>query len=367
MAKKVNYVFVGCGRIAGRHAQAIQSTSNSKLVAVCDLVEARAKELAQPYGIPHYTNYHAMMAAHPEADIVTIMTPSGMHAEHAADIMNRYRKNVVIEKPMVMTPAQGADLSRTAQKNGVRIFPIFQNRFNKAVQRVAAAMQSGGELGPLRVGTVRMRWCRPERYYKQSQWRGTWAMDGGALTNQGIHYIDILRYLCGDVKRVNSVLATLGAQIEVEDTAVATVEFKSGAVGVIEVMTSARDKDFEASVSCVCEKGLAVIAGIATNDLTTFSPDPAQQAAFSEEFPTVYGFGHDVMMQRISAAAQDGTAAPVEFEDAMKTIKLLHALYRSDEKREWVALDGAVDSSRLGTPDETLSDLYRTPAPDRVA
>lgn len=186
-------------------------------------------------------------------------------------------------------------------------------------------------------------------------------MDGGALTNQGIHYIDLLRYLCGDVKRINAVLATLGAKIPVDDTAVATLEFASGALGVIEVMTSARNDDFEASVSCVCERGLACIAGIATNDLVTFSPDRTQESAHSEQFPTVYGFGHDVMMKRIADAVRGAGRSPVEFDDALETIRLLHAIYRSDEIGGWVDLSGDVASSRLGQPDETLANLYRTP------
>jgi UDP-N-acetyl-2-amino-2-deoxyglucuronate dehydrogenase len=186
-------------------------------------------------------------------------------------------------------------------------------------------------------------------------------MDGGCMTNQGIHYIDLLRYLCGEVKRVHAKLSTLGATIEVEDTGVAILEFENGALGLIEIMTSARPDDFEASISCVCDKGLAVIAGIATNALQTYSPDPTQTAAHTEVFPTVYGFGHDVVIQSVAEAILQNRPPLIEFADGVRTLKLLHAIYQSDEIGGWVNVAAAGDSARLGAPDEALYDLYRTP------
>lgn len=357
--KTIHFALLGCGRIATRHIDAIQATTGAKLVAVCDMNFSVAKEKAELANVPAYENYHQMLAEHPEIDVVVIMTPSGSHFEQAMDVLQRYKKNLLIEKPMVMTLAQGRQLKHAADSNNVKIFPLYQNRYNAAVQRVKKGMQVGGELGKVRVGTVRVRWCRPQRYYDLSPWRGTWAMDGGAMTNQGIHYIDLLRYLCGDVKRVHAKLATLGANIEVEDTAVAILEFESGALGVIEVMTSARPNDYEASISCVCEQGLAVISGIATNVLQTFSPDPAQENLHSEEFPTVYGFGHNKIYQGVVDCLLNKGTPAIDFEDGMKSIQLLHALYRSDEENGWVNLSDACDSARLGREDESLLNLYR--------
>lgn len=367
MTKKIGYAFIGCGRVAGRHAEAIRHSKSAKLVAVCDLIESRAHDLASQDSVPFYTNYHEMILRHPEIDVISIITPSGMHAEHAIDVMTRYRKHVVVEKPMAMTPAQAVQMKLAANQSGVRLFPIFQNRFNKAVQRVKMALGPSGELGQLRVGTIRLRWCRPQRYYDQGQWRATWAMDGGALTNQGIHYIDLLRYLCGEVRKVNAITATLGAKIKVEDTAVATLEFESGALGVVEIMTSARPNDFEASISCIGSEGLAVISGIATNELQTFSPDPLCTKDWSEAFPTVYGFGHDVVLEGVAQSILTGRPSPVEFEDGLQTLRLLHAIYKSDEERNWLSLSGDVQSRRLGTPDETLAAQYRTPLPSGFA
>lgn len=354
---------MGCGRVAYRHAEAVAQSQNAHLVAVCDLDLARAEELGKKFGVPAYLNYHEMLKKHPEAKVVNVITPSGMHFEHAADLIETHRRHMVVEKPMVMTPAQGVKLKQIADKAGVNVYPVFQNRFNKAVQKVKAELVSGGSLGQVRVATVRMRWCRPQRYYDLSQWRGKFSMDGGAVTNQGIHYIDLLRYLGGNVKRVTSKLATLGAQIEVEDTAVAVVEFESGALGVIEVMTSARPIDFEASVSVVGSEGLAVIAGIATNELTTFSPNAEVCKTSSEVFPTVYGFGHNEVVERVALdllGASKGRE-PTLFDDGLNTIRLLHGIYSSDEKQQWIEMSDSVQSTRLGRPDEKLAALYRTP------
>lgn len=357
----INFAFIGCGRIANRHLDAIHSTPHARLVAVCDIDLERAKNLGTVADVPYYTDYHHMLKHHPDVNVVTLLTPSGIHFEQAIDIIEHYQKHLLIEKPFILTTTHALALNKAAELHQVKIFPLYQNRFNKAVERVKQGMDNLNELGKLRVGTVRVRWCRPQRYYDMSPWRGTWAMDGGALTNQGIHFIDLMRYLCGEVKRVHAKLATLGAEIEVEDTGVAILEFESGSLGVIEIMTSARPDDFEASISCVCENGLAVISGVAANQLQTFTPDPAQADIFSETFTNVYGYGHNTIIQGVIDTLLTGKNPVISFDDGLKTIQLLHALYRSDELDRWVNVNDVGDSTRLGSPNESLLALYRYP------
>jgi predicted dehydrogenase len=366
MKKPLRIAIIGCGRIAGHHCRSIVEAEGAEIVAACDLIAEKARGYGEQFNIGWYTNYREMFAAQPDIDLVAIATPSGMHFEHAMEVMQRYGKHVIVEKPTFMRPKQMIDAYEAADRLGLKLFPVFQNRYNKAVSRVRRALENG-ELGEIRLVTVRVRWCRPQRYYELAPWRGTFAQDGGALTNQGIHHVDLLRHLGGEVERVNATMRTLGAEIEVEDTAVATFTYKSGAVGTLEVTTAARPDDFEASLSIVGSKGLAQLGGIAVNELQLFTPDPAACAANSVEFKgidgfgAVYGYGHFDMYRDIVTNFQNGAAYPVSREDALGTLRLLHAFYRSDEAGGWVLVAESAQSPRLGRADEALAALYRTP------
>lgn len=356
---------IGCGRIAGHHCKSINEVDGVTLAAVCDLAEEKAREYADEFSVPHFTNYHVMLRDVPDIDLVAVITPSGMHAEHTLDILERYGKHVIIEKPTFMRPEQLTIAYKSAAKKNVSVFPVFQNRYNKAVRRLKTALDNG-ELGDIRIVSVRVRWCRPQRYYDLAPWRGTLSHDGGAITNQGIHHVDLIRYLGGNVSRVNASMRTLGADIEAEDTVVATIEFNNGAVGTLEVTTAARPDDYEASLSVVGSKGLAQIGGIAVNELQVFSPDPDACAANSEDFigikghGAVYGYGHTDMYRDIVAALTGNTPYPVTQEDSLNTLKLLHAFYRSDETGDWADATSEQASTRLGRANDQISNLYRT-------
>jgi UDP-N-acetyl-2-amino-2-deoxyglucuronate dehydrogenase len=352
---------IGCGRVSGHHCRSIVQTAGAELVAVCDLVLDKADLYRQQFGTRPYTNYHQMLIENPQINTVAIVTPSGMHYEHTLDVISRYRKNIIVEKPTFMKPSQVTEVYDRAASTGVGIFAVFQNRHNLAVTRVMQGLASG-ELGALRAAAVRVRWCRPQRYYDLAPWRGTFSMDGGCLTNQGIHHIDLLRLMGGEVARVCGLNRTLGAKIEVEDTATAAIEFKSGAVGTLEITTAARPIDFEASISLVCENGLAQIGGIAVNELQIYTPEPAACRQNSEDFSgNVYGFGHGKIYQQIVEALRDEASFPVTCADTRATIQLLNAFYVADEAQTWVDVASAGDSSRLGRVSEELANLYRTP------
>lgn len=366
--KDLSVALIGCGRVASHHAQSIAEVDGVHLSAVCDLVKDRAEDCAAQYDVPAFTNYHEMFLSTPDINVVSIITPSGMHCEHALDVIERYRRHVIIEKPTFMHPSQLTKTLAAAKGAGVRIFPVFQNRYNKAVKRVKQALETG-ELGQIRTVSVRLRWCRPQTYYDLAPWRGTFSHDGGALTNQTIHHVDLLRHLGGEVEHVNATMRTLGAEIEVEDTTVATIRYQSGAIGTLESTTAARPDDFEASISLVCSEGLAQIGGIAVNELQIFSPEPDACAANSEDFlgveghGAVYGYGHTAMYADIKSELTGGSPYPVSADDCGRTLSLLHAFYASDEMKDWVSACGKSVSARLGRTDAAISDLYRTPVP----
>ena len=356
---------VGCGRISGHHCRSIASVKGMEIIAVCDLIEEKAKEYGEEFNIPYFTNYHEMFKAIPEIDIVVVATPSGMHFEHGMEFIKDYNKHVIIEKPTFMRIDQLEDAYNEASNRGLYIFPVFQNRYNIAVQRVKSAILNK-ELGDIRIMNVRVRWCRPQRYYDMAPWRGTYSHDGGALTNQGIHHVDLLRYLGGEVDKVSCTMRTLGADIEVEDCVVATFRYKNSSVGSLEVTTAARPDDFEASLSIVGSNGLAQLGGIAVNELQIFTPKPDDCKRYSDDFldlpdrGKVYGRGHNEMYNDIAAFLFEDTPYPVSKEDCLNTLKLLHGFYRSDEMDTWVDVHHNSDQSkRLGQKNETISSLYR--------
>ncbi len=362
-SKKV--ALIGCGRIAGHHCKAIADVDGVELAAVCDIEIAKAEAYSKQFNVPCFADYHTMLGTIPEIDIVAVITPSGMHFEHGMEVIEEYRKHAIIEKPTFMRPEHLIKAYGRAEELGLHIFPVFQNRYNKAVRRLKRALDDD-ELGDIRIVSVRVRWCRPQRYYDMAPWRGTFSHDGGALTNQGIHHVDLLRYLGGEIDSVSATMRTFGANIEVEDSVVATIKYRCGAIGSLEVTTAARPDDFEASLSIVGSEGMAQIGGVAVNELQIFTPKPEECAANSEDFKgikgkgAVYGYGHGDMYRDIAAFFNDGSPYPVNRDDCLGTIRLLHAFYSSDEAGGWVDVGDDRQSSRLGRASEDVSKLYRS-------
>ncbi len=362
--EKINIGIIGCGRIAGWHCRAIVSKPNFNLVAVCDIELSKAENYGKEFNTKFYTNYHDMLNSHPEINIVAIITPSGMHYEHTIEVIKNYNKNIIVEKPTFMRPSQVKHAYESANARKLKIFPVFQNRYNFAVRRVKQAIENN-ELGKINLVNVKVRWCRPQRYYDMSKWRGTYSHDGGALTNQGIHHIDLLRYLGGEVESVNATMGTLGANIDVEDSVVGIFKYKDNSLGSLEVTTAARPDDFEASISFVGSKGLAQLGGVAVNMLEIFTPDENECLKHSDDFSLlpdrgkVYGRGHSDMYDDIEKTINNGDEFPVNYIDCLSSIKLLHAFYSSDEKSDWVNLSDEIESKRLGEDNDQISNLYR--------
>lgn len=361
---KIRFAIVGCGRIAYRHIEAIKANKNAELVALCDLNLDRARERNKMTHVNIYRSYYDMLDKE-TVDVVNIMTPSGMHAEHAIDIVEKYKKHVVVEKPICLNVKDGQKLIKVAKRNKVRIFVVHQNRFNKAIQKVKSGID-GRLFGKIALGTVRLRWARTQNYYNRDPWRGTWSLDGGVLTNQAIHHIDILRWLIDDVKSLSAVGATNLVKVEVEDTACAWLKFKKGALGIIEATTAVRpDKfDLEASISLITEKGTIIVEGSSVNKLTTWTLGDLDKSEFCEEHPNVYGFGHNQIIDNVVDTLLDYAEPLVTAEDALKSIKLLSAIYRSIELegKEVYMIDNPV-SKKFGVinkKSEHIANLYRT-------
>jgi UDP-N-acetyl-2-amino-2-deoxyglucuronate dehydrogenase len=238
----LNFALVGCGRIAKRHSELLGRgiINSAKLVAVCDVVAKKAENLSKEFLVPAFTDMHEMMSAI-DIDVVVVLTESGNHAAHVVALAP-YGKHIIVEKPMALTLDDADAMISACYSSGSKLFVVKQNRFNLPVVKLRQAIEAG-RFGKLFLGTVRVRWCRPQSYYDQAKWRGTWAMDGGVLTNQASHHVDLLEWMMGDVDSVFAMSTTALANIEAEDTAVVTLRFRNGALGVIEATTAVRPMD----------------------------------------------------------------------------------------------------------------------------
>lgn len=350
---KLRIALVGCGRISVRHSQLLGEgqIEGAELCAVCDKVTDKAQLLADKYGVPAFTDMHEMMRES-KPDVVTVLTESGNHARDAIELAP-YGAHIVVEKPMALTLDDADAMIKACDTAGAKLFVIKQNRFNVPVAKLRETMEAG-RFGKLVMGTVRVRWCRPQAYYDQDPWRGTWAMDGGVLTNQASHHVDLLEWMMGDVDSVFAMSRKALADIEAEDTAVVLLRFRNGALGVIEATTATRPKDLEGSISILGEKGSVEIGGFAVNQMKAWNfaePEPADDEVmekFSINPPNVYGFGHKAYYEHVVSAIRDGSPNLVDGFEGRRSLELINAIYESIETKREVALRFQPAFSRLG-------------------
>jgi predicted dehydrogenase len=349
----IRFGLLGCGRIARRHSELLGGghIDRASLVAVCDPVRPRADAIALRFGVPASYDIDEFLARK-DIDAVAVLTPSGMHPAHVIACA-KAGKHVVVEKPMALRLSDADDMIRACDEAGVKLFIVKQNRFNVPVVRAREALEAG-RFGRLILGTVRVRWRRDQAYYDQDAWRGTWAYDGGVLTNQASHHIDMLEWFFGDVVSVHARAVTALARIETEDTAVATLKFRNGALGIIEATTATRPSDLEGSLSILGEKGTVEIAGFAMNQIRhwRFVDELASDRDVVEKFsvnpPDVYGFGHQAYYQHVIDCLIHQHAVLVDGIEGRKSLELISALYESIETGQEVALRFTPRLSRLG-------------------
>lgn len=351
----LNFVIVGCGRISKRHVELLgqKKINGACLQAVCDIRADRAKTLGQQAGVNYYTNMHEMMRKE-KPHVVTVLTESGMHAKHVIELAP-HGADIIVEKPMALTLEDADKMIETCDRHGVRLFVVKQNRFNVPVKALRNALESN-RFGKLVLGTVRVRWCRPQSYYDQDSWRGTWAYDGGVLTNQASHHIDLLEWMMGDVESVFAKSVTALVDIEAEDTAIVSLKFKNGALGIIEATTAVRPKDLEGSLSILGETGVVEIGGFAVNEMLHWnftSPKPEDDEIrenFSVNPPNVYGFGHQAYYEHVVDCINEKKQALVDGLEGRRSLELINAIYESIETGKEVFLRFNPKKSRLGRP-----------------
>lgn len=339
-ASDFRVALVGCGRISQNHVDAIASIEGLHLSAVCDVLEERARDTGKRLGVPWFTSYETMLRR-AEADLVTIATPSGLHAAQGV-LAARAGKHVVSEKPMAITLRQADELVRACDDAGVRLFVVQQNRLNPPVQLLRRAIDKG-RFGRIFVANTTVWWSRPQEYYDHAAWRGTWEFDGGAIMNQASHYVDLLQWLVGPVETVMAKTATLARRIEAEDTGIAVLKFRSGALGCIQVTMLTYPHNLEGSITILGERGTVKIGGTAVNRLEQWSFEHADEDdrlvdAANTSPPTVYGFGHQGYYRNVLAVLRGEGKPDTDGRGGRKSLELILGIYQSARTGKDVAL-----------------------------
>ena len=340
----MKYALIGCGRISVNH---IQAALNNKLeiVGICDLLTERMKEKKEKFpeikDVTEYTDYIEMIEKE-KPELVAIATESGEHARIALDCI-RHGINVIIEKPIALSMKDAKDIIEEAKKYNVKVCANHQNRFNKAIQKMHSAIEEN-KFGKIFHGTAHICWNRGKSYYDQATWRGTWEQDGGALMNQCIHDIDLLRWMMGnEVDEVFAYTDRLNHDfIEAEDLGVAIVKFKNGAYGMIEGTTNVYPKNLEETLYIFGENGTAKAGGSSVNKLEVWRfPDEDEESAlaeFSEEHPNVYGLGHTPLYADMIDAIKNNHSPYVDGEAGMHALEMVLAIYLSAKENRPVKL-----------------------------
>ena len=347
--RRIRIALVGCGRISRNHIKAIAlHHDRAELVAICDvgpklLAEAREYYAEETAGNPRritnpaeFTSYSELIAAASNksilVDLVVLTTPSGLHPEQTIAAAEA-GLHVCTEKPMATRWADGLAMVKACDRAGVNLFVVKQNRFNSTLQLVKRQLQSG-RFGKLAMVAVNVFWQRPQSYYDQASWRGTWEFDGGALMNQASHYVDLLDWLVGPVESVSASMATLGRSIEVEDTAALQLRWRNGALGTMAVTMLTYPRNLEGSITLLGETGTVKIGGPAVNQIEHWAfaderSDDAEVEQASYQTTSVYGFGHPPYYTNMLDALQ-GNAKPVcDGRGGLRSLELLTAAYLS--------------------------------------
>lgn len=345
------FALIGCGKISRKHYKVIPSLPDAALVYACDSRLDRAGEVAaQVQGCTPTDDYDELLAD-PAVSVVSICTPSGTHASLGLQAA-RAGKHVIIEKPLALRIDEADRLIETCDRRGVKLFVVQQNRYNRPVQALRRALEKD-RLGHVFLGTVRVLWNRSQDYYNDELWRGTWAQDGGVLTNQASHHIDLLIWMMGEVESVFARGRTVMHNIETEDLGVVLIKFRNGGLGVIEATTCVQPKDLEGSINLYGEGGTVEIGGFAATELKTWSfkaPAPEDATIFQDwgKNPVDFGYNHREFYADALQSMRSGQAGLLDGIEGRKSLEVINAIYESIETGREVFLRFEPKRCRLG-------------------
>jgi UDP-N-acetyl-2-amino-2-deoxyglucuronate dehydrogenase len=338
--RKIRLAVVGCGRISRNHFSSIEShCDNIELAAVCDADPKVLSEHVEKYRVPGYAELEGMLQAE-QLDLIALCTPSGFHSAQTV-LAAEHGVNVITEKPMATRWQDGVRMVKACDEAGVRLFVVKQNRRNTTLQLLKRAIEEK-RFGRIHMAHLNVFWTRPQSYYDQAKWRGTWEFDGGAFMNQASHYVDLLDWLIGPVDKVQAMMSTT-RDIEVEDTGVLNVRWRNGALGSMSVTMLTYPKNLEGSITILGEKGAVRIGGVAANDIQLWQFDEAQDydaqiKTASYETSSVYGFGHPLYYKNVVDVLFGDAEPETDGREGLKSLELLIAAYLSARDGKTVSL-----------------------------
>ena len=342
--RKIRFALVGCGRIATNHFAAIEKhAERAELLDVCDTDALALEKAVKRTGARGHATL-ADMLRETEADVVVLATPSGLHPDQAVEVAHAGR-NVMTEKPMATRWQDGLRMVRACDEANVWLFVVKQNRRNATLQLLKRAVEKR-RFGRIYMVNINVFWSRPQEYYDSAAWRGTWEFDGGAFMNQASHYIDLLDWLIGPIESIQAYTATLARNIEVEDTGVMNVRWRSGALGSVNVTMLTYPQNLEGSITILGEKGTVRIGGVAVNEIQRWEfaePDADDEKVQNASYETtsVYGFGHPLYYDNVLKVMRGEAAPETDGREGLKSLETLIATYLSarDGRRVPLPLD----------------------------
>jgi UDP-N-acetyl-2-amino-2-deoxyglucuronate dehydrogenase len=336
----MKYALIGCGRISTNHVKAVVN-NGLEFKAVCDLIPENMEAVLEKNGlkedtsIKRYTDYKKMIEE-VQPELVGIATESGVHAEIALYCID-HGIHVIIEKPMAMSMKDAEEIIRRSEEKQVKVSACHQNRFNVAVQETRKALEEG-RFGKLSHGSIHVRWNRGKAYYDQAPWRGTWKQDGGALMNQCIHGIDLLRWMMGD--EVEEVYGMTRQRfhhfLEAEDVGMAVVKFKNGTIGTIEGTTNVYPQNLEETLYLFGESGTVKIGGKSTNNIDVWNfadegEEDQKNKGLQEATSNVYGNGHTSLYADMIDAIEHDRKPYVDAYAGRNALEMILAIYKSQK------------------------------------
>ena len=338
--RKIRIAIVGCGRVSQNHFKSIeQHQDDIELVAICDSNLAVLKEHKERYQVSAYESIEDMLECE-ALDIVTLCTPSGIHPMQTK-IIASYGVQVMTEKPMATRWTDGVAMVKACDEANVRLFVVKQNRRNPTLQLLKRAVQEK-RFGQIKMVNINVFWTRPQEYYDQAKWRGTWELDGGAFMNQASHYVDLVDWLIGPVDSIQAMTSTT-RDIEVEDTGILNIKWRNGALGSMAVTMLTYSKNLEGSITILGEKGSVKIGGVAVNDIQLWEFEEEREydknvENASYETNSVYGFGHPLYYRNVIDVLRGEAEPETDGREGLKSLELLIAAYLSARDGKTISL-----------------------------